>query len=347
MESDLKTLLEARKLGDTVPVLEAYGVQGLETLELLEDTDIDAMAMIEKYRLAPMTGRLLKKELPMLVPALAQKRKEQEEQRKRKEEEEEQKRKEEVRAKIELEQDILKMLPSDASDECRQGITELVKMRNHLNETREQLKNTVEKVTFLEEAEQKRKEKDRFLLDFPAGTTAEVYQNSPNRNLPMVVKEAIFRQDIFCILHNTVREYSVQDYISSQGQMLLMEMLKVNQSLQRLNFETLKVNNLSATLTALAEALKVNQSLKELTVGASYDPRASQQPPIITQYSARVLEEALKVNQSLQELKIAQISPDSGQRIHTLFFSKGMMTLPGLTLAGRELADLMGTNKPP
>ena len=80
MESDLKTLLEARKLGDTVPVLEAYGVQGLETLELLEDTDIDAMAMIEKYRLAPMTGRLLKKELPMLVPALAQKRKEQEEQ---------------------------------------------------------------------------------------------------------------------------------------------------------------------------------------------------------------------------------------------------------------------------
>ena len=95
MESDLKTLLEARKLGDTVPVLEAYGVQGLETLELLEDTDIDAMAMIEKYRLAPMTGRLLKKELPMLVPALAQKRKEQEEQRKCKEEEEEQKRKEE------------------------------------------------------------------------------------------------------------------------------------------------------------------------------------------------------------------------------------------------------------
>ena len=77
MESDLKTLLEARKLGDTVPVLEAYGVQGLETLELLEDTDIDAMAMIEKYPLAPMTGRLLKKELPMLVPALAQKRKEQ------------------------------------------------------------------------------------------------------------------------------------------------------------------------------------------------------------------------------------------------------------------------------
>ena len=251
-----------------------------------------------------------------------------------------------MRAKIELEQDILKMLPSDASDEFRQGITELVQMRNHLNETREQLKNTVEKVTFLEEAEQKRKEKDRFLLDFPAGTTAEVYQNSPNRNLPMVVKEAIFRQDIFYILHNTVREYSVKNYISSQGQMLLMEMLKVNQSLQRLNFETLQVNHLSATLTALAEALKVNQSLKELTVGAS--TQSGSQSPIIAQYSARVLEEALKVNQSLQELKIAHISPDSRQACgHTLFFSKGMMTLPGLIVAGRELADLMGTNKPP
>ena len=130
--------------------------------------------------------------------------------------------------------------------------------------------------------------------------------------------------------------------------MLLMEMLKVNQSLQRLNFETLKVNHLSATLTALAEALKVNQSLKELTVGAAYNPNSTQRYPTMTQESARVLEEALKVNQSLQELKIAHISPDSGQACgHTLFFSKGMMTLPGLTLAGRELADLMGTNKPP
>ena len=156
MESDLKTLLEARKLGDTVPVLEAYGVQGLETLELLEDTDIDAMAMIEKYRLAPMTGRLLKKELPMLVPALAQKRKEQEEQRKRKEEEEEQKRKEEVRAKIELEQDILKMLPSDASDECRQAITDLAQMRDHLYETREQLKKLCAKTEAWEAEAEKR-----------------------------------------------------------------------------------------------------------------------------------------------------------------------------------------------
>ena len=156
MESDLKTLLEARKLGDTVPVLEAYGVQGLETLELLEDTDIDAMAMIEKYRLAPMTGRLLKKELPMLVPALAQKRKEQEEQRKCKEEEEEQKRKEEVRAKIELEQDILKMLPSDASDECRQAITDLAQMRDHLYETREQLKKLCAKTEAWEAEAEKR-----------------------------------------------------------------------------------------------------------------------------------------------------------------------------------------------
>ena len=162
MESDLKTLLEARKLGDTVPVLEAYGVQGLETLELLEDTDIDAMAMIEKYRLAPMTGRLLKKELPMLVPALAQKRKEQEEQRKRKEEEEQQKRKEEVRAKIELEQDILKMLPSDASDECRQAITDLAQMRDHLYETREQLKKLCAKT----EAWEAEKRSTRGIMEF-------------------------------------------------------------------------------------------------------------------------------------------------------------------------------------
>ena len=138
----MKTLLGKRELNDAVPALEEYGVKGLKTLKMLEDADIDEM--MEKHKLPKMTGRLLKKELPSLVPALVQKRREEEEEtkrveeeakrrlfeeavaaakhkeekerkrkeakeRKRKEEEEESKRKK-------LVQDILKTLEIDASD---------------------------------------------------------------------------------------------------------------------------------------------------------------------------------------------------------------------------------------
>ena len=63
IERDLKTLLGKRELNAAVPALEKYGVTGLKTLETLEDADIDEM--MEKHKLPKMTGRLLKKELPL------------------------------------------------------------------------------------------------------------------------------------------------------------------------------------------------------------------------------------------------------------------------------------------
>ena len=112
MDADLKTLLGKRKLKDAVPALVAIGVKGLETLEIMEDADIDEMT--KNHKLPKMTGRLLKKELPSLVPALIQKRKEEEEERKRKKEEE--KRNENIR----------KIIPRDASDELKQAIGDIV-----------------------------------------------------------------------------------------------------------------------------------------------------------------------------------------------------------------------------
>ena len=85
MENDLKILLQQRKLNDAVPMLEGIGVKGLETLELLEDAEINVM--VEKHGLPLMTGKLLKKELQSLAPALTQKRKEEEDETKRLEEE--------------------------------------------------------------------------------------------------------------------------------------------------------------------------------------------------------------------------------------------------------------------
>ena len=248
MESDLKTLLEARKLGDTVPVLEAYGVQGLETLELLEDTDIDAMAMIEKYRLAPMTGRLLKKELPMLVPALAQKRKEQEEQRKRKEEEEEQKRKEEVRAKIELEQDILKMLPSDASDECRQAITDLAQMRDHLYETREQLKKLCAKT----EAWEAEKRSTRGIMEFVFKQACGVRNPHSNRveiNLGQYKISDSIVEVLATWLKTELRVSGLNlehNEISDNGVLALVELLKSNEQIASLNLGRNKISDTGA-----------------------------------------------------------------------------------------------------
>ena len=249
MESDLKTLLEARKLGDTVPVLEAYGVQGLETLELLEDTDIDAMAMIEKHRLAPMTGRLLKKELPMLVPALAQKRKEQEEQRKRKEEEEEQKRKEEVRAKIELEQDILKMLPSDASDECRQAITDLAQMRDHLYETREQLKKLCAKT----EAWEAEKRSTRGIMEFVFKQVCGVRNPHSHNHVAINLQQYKISDSIVEVLATWLKtELRVSglnlehNEISDNGVLALVELLKSNEQIASLNLGRNKISDTGA-----------------------------------------------------------------------------------------------------
>ena len=73
MENDLKVLLQQRKLNAAVPALESIGVEGLETLVLLEDAEIDVM--VKEHGLPLMTGKLLKKELPSLVQALTQKRK--------------------------------------------------------------------------------------------------------------------------------------------------------------------------------------------------------------------------------------------------------------------------------
>ena len=93
METALKLLLRERNLGDAVLALEAIGVKGLETLEILEGAEIDVM--VEKHGLPLMTGKLLKKELPSLKPELGQKRKEvEEEQTRMKAEPEEVKRKE-------------------------------------------------------------------------------------------------------------------------------------------------------------------------------------------------------------------------------------------------------------
>ena len=93
MEFALKLLLRERNLGDAVLALEAIGVKGLETLEILEGAEIDVM--VEKHGLPLMTGKLLKKELPSLKPELRQKRKEvEEEQTRMKAEPEEVKRKE-------------------------------------------------------------------------------------------------------------------------------------------------------------------------------------------------------------------------------------------------------------
>lgn len=93
METALKLLLRERNLGDAVLALEAIGVKGLETLEILEGAEIDVM--VEKHGLPLMTGKLLKKELPSLKPELGQKRKEvEEEQTRMKAEPEEEKRKE-------------------------------------------------------------------------------------------------------------------------------------------------------------------------------------------------------------------------------------------------------------
>ena len=93
METALKLLLREHNLGDAVLALEAIGVKGLETLEILEGAEIDVM--VEKHGLPLMTGKLLKKELPSLKPELGQKRKEvEEEQTRMKAEPEEVKRKE-------------------------------------------------------------------------------------------------------------------------------------------------------------------------------------------------------------------------------------------------------------
>ena len=277
MESDLKTLLEARKLGDTVPVLEAYGVQGLETLELLEDTDIDAMAMIEKYRLAPMTGRLLKKELPMLVPALAQKRKEQEEQRKCKEEQEEQKRKEEVRAKIELEQDILKMLPSDASDECRQAITDLAQMRDHLYETREQLKKLCAKTEAWEAEAEKRIGIVEFVfmktmqnISLKSVRCEKTHTDAHSMNLSnhkisdslVEVLAAWLKTDSRFRDSDHARMGLILDHneISDNGVLVLAELLKSKKGIIRLNLENNKISDKGAEVLfeLLPELAKAN-----------------------------------------------------------------------------------------
>ena len=93
MEFALKLLLRERNLGDAVLALEAIGVKGLETLEILEGAEIDVM--VEKHGLPLMTGKLLKKKLPSLKPELGQKLKEvEEEQTRMKAEPEEVKRKE-------------------------------------------------------------------------------------------------------------------------------------------------------------------------------------------------------------------------------------------------------------
>ena len=93
----LKMLLEERKFsGIAVNILSRIGVFGLETLELLEDADIDVMVENEKYGLPLVTGRLLKKELPFLVSTLRYKCDEAAQ-----------------KSEDELEKDILKMLPSD------------------------------------------------------------------------------------------------------------------------------------------------------------------------------------------------------------------------------------------
>ena len=93
METALKLLLREHNLGDAVLALEAIGVKGLETLEILEGAEIDVM--VEKHGLPLMTGKLLKKKLPSLKPELGQKLKEvEEEQTRMKAEPEEVKRKE-------------------------------------------------------------------------------------------------------------------------------------------------------------------------------------------------------------------------------------------------------------
>ena len=118
IERDLKTLLGKRELNAAVPALEKYGVTGLKTLEMLEDADIDEM--MEKHKLPKMTGRLLKKELPSLVPVLVQNRKEKEEERKRK------KLVENLQVERKIAATVIKMLPTDASDELKEVIGDIL-----------------------------------------------------------------------------------------------------------------------------------------------------------------------------------------------------------------------------
>ena len=74
MDCDLEELLHTHKLGMTVSPLREMGVQGLETLQLLEDHDLDEL--VKQGLLQKMTARLLKKELPELIYALNQQRSE-------------------------------------------------------------------------------------------------------------------------------------------------------------------------------------------------------------------------------------------------------------------------------
>ena len=65
MDSDLKILLQQRKLNAAVPALEAkIGVEGLETLVLLEDTELNVM--VKEHGLPLMTGEQ-KRELAEVI----------------------------------------------------------------------------------------------------------------------------------------------------------------------------------------------------------------------------------------------------------------------------------------
>jgi Leucine-rich repeat (LRR) protein len=228
IERDLKTLLGKRELNAAVPALEKYGVTGLKTLEMLEDADIDEM--MEKHKLPKMTGRLLKKELPSLVPVLVQNRKEKEEERNRKEEEEERNRKEkeEERKRKKLVENlqverkiaatVIKMLPTDASDELKEVIGDIL----HNEESQE---------LYLD---------DNNISDEGAKALAEALK----------VNTAL--QGLILDRNN----------ISDEGAEALAEALKVNTALQHLWLENNNISDEGAE--ALAEALKVNTALQGL-----------------------------------------------------------------------------------
>ena len=260
MESDLKTLLGKRKLKDAVPALVAIGVKGLETLEIMEDADIDEM--MEKHKLPKMTGRLLKKELPSLVPALVQKRKEEEEERKRKKEE--QKRKE----------DILKIIPRDASDRLKQAIGDIV--HNKVKELYLYSNNiSDEGAKALAEA----------LKVNTALHRLDLYSNKISDEGAKALAEVLKVNTALRALHLAYNN------ISDEGAKALTESLKVNKALQELYLHS---NNISdAVKQQIVRELKKN-CLETITVDCNKKPSVSDE--ILAEMEKVIISEAQKGN---------------------------------------------------
>ena len=124
----LATLLREHGLEGSISALEAHGISNLKRFEEFAECEAGwwcwdgVSALVQKQGLPFETGTLLKHRLPDLVAALKQKKEEQ----KRKEQEEEEQKEQKRKEKDELVKDILKMLPTDASDGLKKAIGDLV-----------------------------------------------------------------------------------------------------------------------------------------------------------------------------------------------------------------------------